>query len=129
MDVLFNQEINKIKIEELQTNTKPKPIIFTIEDQFEDLDTMKGGVKFEIEGGGKAIQTSFIRKNEETFFEFLNEFTASPAKIDSKRPSMMLSDQAQSSSVPRVIRHRKSIRSPLLINPRDLNKQRELEEV
>lgn len=30
---------------------------------------------FEIEGGGQSIESMFIRKNEESFFHFLNEIS------------------------------------------------------
>ena len=54
-------------------NQKPKPITFMIDSNTED-NQIKQNVKFTIEGGGKAIQTSFVRKNELEFFEFLTDF-------------------------------------------------------
>ena len=75
MDVLFNKEINQIKIKELIGQQKPKPITFRIlEDDVDDFRSQfQGKVRFEIEGGGEVL-TSFVRKNEEEFFEFLNDF-------------------------------------------------------
>ena len=76
LDILFNKEINEIKIEEQLTLQKPKPITFRILNQVELADTQEqiATVRFEIEGGGKAIDMSFIRKNELEFFEFVQEF-------------------------------------------------------
>jgi hypothetical protein len=62
LDILFNYEINQIKAEEHELNSKPKPITFTIEGEYENSHSFNEDVKFEIEGGGKAIQTSFVRK-------------------------------------------------------------------
>lgn len=53
----------------------PKPITFMIDDVGDQEDTLKENVKFIIEGGGKAIQTNFVRKNEQEFFEFITGFT------------------------------------------------------
>ena len=75
LDILFNEEVNHIKMEEQLNNQKAKPITFRIEEDFigKREEGKKETVKFEIEGGGELI-TSFKRKNEEAFFEFLNDF-------------------------------------------------------
>ena len=53
---------------------RAKPITFFINSWNEE-QSLREEVKFIIEGGGKAIQTSFVRKNEEEFFEFLSDFS------------------------------------------------------
>jgi hypothetical protein len=62
-------------MEELEMNMKAKPITFRVENDVSGKKQKghKETVKFEIEGGGDIV-TSFIRKNEQTFFEFINEF-------------------------------------------------------
>ena len=53
---------------------KPKPITFRImDDDNYGGNQGEGTVRFEIEGGGELV-TSYVRKNEEEFFEFLNDF-------------------------------------------------------
>ena len=86
LNLLFNKDINEYKIEEHFNDEKPKPIRFIIESDFEPIKTVKTNVKFEIEGAGKAIQSSFVRTNEQTFFEFLNEFDDKSTKnfLDTK---------------------------------------------
>lgn len=74
LDLIFNKDINEYKMEEHRNDQKPKPITFMIQNQYDKHQSNIMNVKFEIEGAGKAIQTSFIRNNEQTFFEFLNEF-------------------------------------------------------
>jgi hypothetical protein len=56
-------------------DTKAKPITFMIEQglEVESLPGQLETVKFEIEGGG-GIVTSFVRKNEQEFFEFIHDF-------------------------------------------------------
>lgn len=75
LDILFNKEINQIKLIEHVEKQKPKPITFRIMDDDEDelKAQFQGSVRFEIEGGGD-ILTSFVRKNEQEFFEFLVDF-------------------------------------------------------
>ena len=67
-------------MEERVMTQKPKPITFYISNNHEDDKSYREEVKFVIEGGGKAIQTSFVRKNEEEFFEFLSDFTNPKSK-------------------------------------------------
>ena len=85
LDILFNKEINEIKDQELLMNAKPKPITFRVMDGEENDENLEGYVRyqllnkiiffrFEIEGGGKAIHTSFVRNNELEFFEFVKGF-------------------------------------------------------
>jgi len=65
-----------VKRDELLMNKKPKLITFTIEESIIG-DNFYGpteSVKFEIEGGGDIV-TCFVRKNEEEFFEFINDFS------------------------------------------------------
>jgi hypothetical protein len=62
-------------MEELEMDMKAKPITFRVVN---DVFTSKRKeqdetVKFEIEGGGDIV-TSFVRKNEQEFFEFINDF-------------------------------------------------------
>ena len=72
--MLFNKEINEIKITEQIMQIKPKPITFRImDDQVEGEEPGQGMVRFEIEGGGELV-TSYVRKNEQEFFEFLLDF-------------------------------------------------------
>ena len=74
LDVIFNKDINQIKMEEHVMSQRAKPITFFINSRNEE-QSLREEVKFIIEGGGKAIQTSFVRKNEEEFFEFLSDFS------------------------------------------------------
>ena len=75
VEVLFNDDINQIKMEEIEFKAMPKPIIFNIVD---DGDT--NFVRYEIEGGRRIIETAFVRKNEEAFFNFLADFDANEVK-------------------------------------------------
>ena len=69
VEVIFNQEINAIKEEELEFNKKPKPITFNF------VENEHGNhVRYEIEGGGKVIETMIVRQNEKSFFDFIKEF-------------------------------------------------------
>jgi DNA primase large subunit len=82
LDILFNKDINELKFEEHVKNDKPKPITFTIDNEDDSTRVSKTNVMFEIEGAGQVIQSSFVRKNEQTFFEFLNDFNApNPHKV------------------------------------------------
>ncbi|CAI2374522.1 unnamed protein product [Moneuplotes crassus] len=84
LDVLFNFEINQIKAEEIVQQVKPKPITFRIIDENDNNPIPQTGrVRFEIEGGGEVL-TSFVRKNEEEFFEFLVDFNTNNNKPRSK---------------------------------------------
>ena len=112
LDILFNKEINQIKVEEHQLSQKPKPITFTIQDEQNESQSLRQEVRFVIEGGGKAIQTSFVRKNEEEFFEFLNDFTNPNKNAKPKNTEKKI----EISVVPMVSRIRRSIKSPLLKN-------------
>ena len=95
---------------------KPKPITFAIQEDEVDQKSLRQEVKFIIEGGGKAIQTSFVRKNEEEFFEFLNDFNDPKNKEKPKN----IEKKNVTNAVPKVSRIRKSIKSPLLKNYRDI---------
>lgn len=75
LDVIFNKDINQIKMEEHAMAQRAKPITFYINNDNDDEQSLREQVKFIIEGGGKAIQTSFVRKNEQEFFEFLSDFS------------------------------------------------------
>lgn len=79
LEVLFNEDIDNVKNIEFITLAKPKPISFNIVD----LGNHQS-VKYEIEGGGEVIETMFIRKNEESFLKFLNEFDKS--KLNKNNP-------------------------------------------
>jgi len=107
-------------------NSKPKPITFTIESDHDE-GFLRQDVKFEIEGGGKAIQTSFVRKNEVEFFEFLNDFNnpKNPMERCNKGPRLHNSDQNVLKSVQR---RQKTIKNHV-INKREILSMRELEEV
>ena len=79
IDILYNNEINKVKNKEKILGQKSKIITFSIgEDNHSDL---QGSVRFEIEGGGKAIETNFYRKNEEEFFTFLKDFNEQNGRV------------------------------------------------
>ena len=53
----------------MQSRRMPRPITFGILNHKNIYR-----VRYEIEGGGKAIERQFVRKNEEEFFNFLAEF-------------------------------------------------------
>lgn len=57
---------------------------FDFEFWVEDQQQYQGSVRFEIEGGGEVL-TSFVRKNEEEFFEFLVDFNKD-TKSSKKKP-------------------------------------------
>ena len=44
-------------------------------------------VRYEIEGGGKVIETAFVRRNEEAFFNFLADFDGNETKEKLKSKS------------------------------------------
>lgn len=61
---------------------RPKPITFTIEtDNSKNPKQHEESVKFEIEGAGEVV-TSFVRKNEQEFFEFIKDFHAVAKEYD-----------------------------------------------
>jgi diketogulonate reductase-like aldo/keto reductase len=66
----------------MQKNLKPKPITFQIlnEEDRKQGENQVGNVRIEIEGGGKHIDTSFVRKNELAFFEFVEGFNETYCK-------------------------------------------------
>ena len=109
LDILFNKEINQIKMMEMQGQQKPKPITFRIlEDDHQDKikSRVQGNVRFEIEGGGEVL-TSFVRKNEEEFIEFLMDFNQQNEEKGSK--SKEQTSQMMKSIIPQVsLRRRKS---------------------
>ena len=117
LDVIFNHDINQIKMEEQRMRQKPKPITFYINSK-EEWQSLREEVKFIIEGGGKAIQTSFVRKNEEEFFEFMNDFS-NPHQI--KNPKRLSSIKEQN-IIASVWRRRKTIKSPMIKTPQDFGK-------
>jgi hypothetical protein len=80
LEVLFNDDINAIKDEEHINNAKPKLITFNIY-QLGDQES----VRYEVEGGGAVIETTFIRKNEEDFLNFIRQFNENEADAKSKR--------------------------------------------
>ena len=77
--------------------------------------SLKEEVKFVIEGGGKAIKTSFVRKNEEEFFEFITDFN-NPSQNKNQHKAF---PNKNSSFISSVWRKRKTIKSPILITPQD----------
>ena len=101
-------------MEEHKMRQKPKPITFYINSK-EECQSLREEVKFVIEGGGKAIQTSFVRKNEEEFFEFMNDFS-NPHQI--KNPKR-LSSIKEENIIASVWRRRKTIKTPMIITPQD----------
>lgn len=72
--------INAIKDEELEMDKRPKPITFTITKGREEkskgrIKKYKDTVKFEMEGGTN-FKTSFVRQNEQEFYEFITNFNS-----------------------------------------------------
>ena len=82
---MHNEDIDKIKEEEKATGQKPKPITFHVEK-----DENHEKVRYEIEGGGRVIETMVVRQNEEVFFDFLNEFTQDKIKVNKRLTSKRL---------------------------------------
>ena len=66
---------------------RPKPITFYI-NRRNDEQLLREEVKFIIEGGGKEIQSSFVRKNEQEYFEFVHDFNNPQSKVNQKRLSI-----------------------------------------
>ena len=87
-------------MEEFMTEQKPKPITFRILDEAEinNSKVKLGNVRFEIVGGGKLIDTSFVRKNEIEFFEFVEGFNDNFIK-KKRNPINKLSNQSMISVI------------------------------
>lgn len=106
--------INQIKMEEIEMDKKAKPITFTIDDGLFNPTQKRGNeetVRFEIEGGGDIV-TSFVRKNELEFFEFIKDFDGKnkdAKNLDSKAPSI--------TRAPTVVRRERPRRPSFLPSP------------
>jgi hypothetical protein len=79
LDILFNEDIDTIKDDEHLNNKKPKPITFsTVENEDGN------HIRYEVEGGGKIIETVITRQNELTFFDFVKDMNEKDKKIHPK---------------------------------------------